>query len=347
MYNFRLMSVFRVGVTRSFYTDAKGRFEAALEQKLAGVDGLEWSAMPTDLVGDYDAIFALSLTLGAEELAGVERTAVVARWGVGYDTIDTDALTEADIALAITPNAVRRPVAEGALALIFAAAKNLRVQDKAVREGRWRGGLPRMGVCLGGRTLGSVGLGNIGKEMFRLASALGFARFLACDPYAGPEEAKALGVELVDLDTLFAESDFVTVNTLLNKETRGLVGEAQFARMKPSAFFVNTSRGPIVDEAALIRALKEERIAGAGIDVFEQEPVDKDNPLLAMDNVMLAPHAVAWTDEIVRDNGLEACDNILAVFRGEAPPGIVNRAVLERPGFQRKLERYREAAGVG
>lgn len=334
-----------MGVTRSFYTDAKGIFEDAVEEKLTGVEGLEWAPMPSDAMGEFDAVFALKYTARSEDIRGVERTAVIARWGVGYDTIDVEALTEADIALAITPDAVRRPVAEGALALVFAVAKNLRMQDRIVREGKWRGDLPRMGVCVGGRTLGSVGLGNIGQEMFRLASGMGFGRFLASDPYVDPAVAKELGVELVDLDTLCAESDFLTVNTLLNASTRGLVGEAQFARMKPSAFFVNTARGPIVDEAALIRALEEGRIAGAGIDVFEQEPTSPDNPLLQMDNVILAPHAVAWTDEVVRDNGLEACDNILAVFRGEAPKGIVNREVLERPGFRRKLERYRAARG--
>ncbi len=341
-------------MTPDFAVDAKGLFEEALDLKLASVAGVEWASMPPrpgdqgtpDAIGQFDAIFCLKLNVNAESLRGVERTAVIARWGVGYDTIDTGALTEADIALAITPNAVRRPVAEGILALIFALSKNLLTLDALTRSGAWRGDRPRMGVCLGGKTLGSVGCGNIAQQMFRLAASLGFERFLACDPYLDPEKARELknelGVELVDLDTVFAQSDYVAVNTLLNPRTRGLIGERQFRAMRPSAYFINTARGPIVDEAALIRCLDDGRIAGAGIDVFEQEPPEKDNPLLAMDNVIVTPHSVAWTEEIARDNSNEACDNILAVFRGDAPPGIVNREVLERPGFQRKLERFRE-----
>jgi phosphoglycerate dehydrogenase-like enzyme len=337
-------------VTPDFYVDAKGSFEAALETKLDGVPGLEWATMPPqpdcigtpDAVGRFDAIFCLKLTLDANALAGVERTALIARWGVGYDTIDTAALTAADIALAITPSAVRRPVAEGILTMIFAVSKNLRIQDQITRSGKWRGELPRFGVCVGGRTLGSVGCGNIGSEMFRLAASLGFGRFIAHDPYADPERARKLGVELVDLDTVFRESDYVAINTLLNDQTRGMIGEEHFRAMKPTAYFINTARGPIVQEQALVRACREGWIAGAGIDVFEHEPPGAGHALFELDNVTLAPHGIAWTEETVRDNGLEACDNILAVFHGEAPPGIVNREVLERPGFQAKLARYRE-----
>jgi len=343
------LAPFQVGVTPDFYVDAEGRFEQALAQKLDGVSGLEYGSMPpqpgkqatAEALNQFDAIFCLSLRVDEASLRSVDRTAVIARWGVGYDTIDTEALTQADIALAITPNAVRRPVAEAILAFVFALSKNVRTQDQVTRAGGWRAQLPSMGVCIGGKTLGSVGCGNIGQELFRLAQSLGFERFLAYDPYVDPASVRDLGVELVSLDTLFAESDYVAVNTLLNEKTRGLVGQAQFDRMKPSAYFINTARGPIVDEAALIRTMQAGKIAGAGIDVFEQEPPAKDNPLFELDNVLVAPHALAWTDEIVRDNGLEACDNILAVFRGEHPPGIVNREVLNRPGFQAKLAQRR------
>ena len=343
-------SSFRVGVTPDFYVDAEGRFEQALSAKLDGVAGLEYGSMPpqpgkqatAEALNQFDAVFCLSLKIDEAALQGVDRTAVIARWGVGYDTIDTAALTAADVALAITPNGVRRPVAEAILAFIFALSKNVRTQDRITRAGGWRAELPSMGVCVGGKTLGSVGCGNIAQELFRLAQSLGFERFLAYDPFVDQETVRGLGVELVALDALFAESDYVAVNTLLNQKTRGLVGQAQFDLMKPTAYFINTARGPIVDEAALIRTMQQGKIAGAGIDVFEQEPPAKDHPLFALDNVLVAPHALAWTQEIVRDNGLEACDNILAVFRGEHPPGIVNREVLDRPGFQAKLARYRQ-----
>ena len=145
------------------------------------------------------------------------------------------------------------------------------------------------------------------------------------------------------MDELLAESDFLAVNTLLNQETRGIIGENELRRMKPDAYIINTARGPIIQEIALIRALKEGWIAGAGLDVFEQEPLPEDSPLREMDNVILSPHGLAWTEEIVRDNGIEACDNILAIARGEVPDAIVNKEVIHQPGFQRKLARYRSA----
>ena len=339
------MSAFRVGITPDFYTDAKGRFEAALEQKFGNLRSIECAPMPPQpgktatpaALNQFDAIFALGLRITASSLAGVERTILIARWGVGYDMIDVPALTAADIALAITPHAVKRPVAEAILTLIFSLSKNLREQDRIVRSGRWRGELSRLGVTLAGKTLGSVGCGNIAREMFRLASSLGFGRFLAADPFVSAEAARALGVQLVPLEQLLRESDYVTVNTLLNDSTRGLIGRDQFRLMKPTAYFINTARGPIVDLKALTLALREKWIAGAGIDVFEKEPVDPADPLLELDNVILAQHGLAWTEELARDNGLEACEHILSVSRGEVPEAVVNREVLARSGFQKKL----------
>jgi phosphoglycerate dehydrogenase-like enzyme len=337
-------------VTPDFLVDAKGRYEEALAGKLDGVAGLVHETMlaqpgnrakPAD-VDAFDALLALKMHADRETLVGVERLAVIARWGVGYDTIDTAALTAADVALAITPNAVRRPVAEAILTYVFALAKNLFEQDRVTRAGVWRGGLGRLGTCMEGRTLGSVGCGNIARELFRLARSLGFGRFVACDPYVKPEDVRELGVEIVPMEEVFRVSDFVTVNTFLSESTRGLIGAEHFRLMKPTAFFINTARGPIVREAELVTALRERWFLGAGLDVFEQEPPPKDHPLFALDNVMLSPHGLAWTEEIARDNTREACDNILAVFRGEAPHGIVNREVLARPGFQKKLARYRE-----
>jgi len=344
------MSNFRVGITPDFYVDAQGRFEAAVEARLSGNPSLEYGPMPPqpgklatpEALNQFDALFALALKITRESLAGVDRLAVVARWGVGYDMIDVPALTEAGIALAITPNAVKRPVAEAILTYILALSKDLREQDRVVRSGQWRGSLRRLAYGLEGKVLGSVGCGNIAREMFRRAQSLGFARFLAADPNVDPAAVQPLDIHLVSLEQVLRESDYVTINTLLNDSTRGLIGEAQLSIMKPAAFLINTARGPIIDQRALTKALQEKRIAGAGLDVFEQEPIDPNDPLLALDNVILSPHALAWTEEIVRDNGLEACDNILAVAQGNAPGGLVNRDVLHHPGFRAKLERYRE-----
>jgi phosphoglycerate dehydrogenase-like enzyme len=345
------MSIFRVGITPDFYVEAKGRFETALATRLDGVAGIEYGPMPPqpgkvatpEALNGFDAIFALALKINRESLAGVERLALVARWGVGYDMIDVPALTEAGVALAITPEAVKRPVAEAILTLIFALSKDLLEQDRTVRAGKWRASLRRLGVTVAGRVLGSVGCGNIAREMFRLARPLGFGRLVAYDPYVQPEAVRSLGVEMVALEEVLRASDYVAVNTLLNDSTRGLIAEPQLRMMKPAAFLINTARGPIVDQRALTRALEEKWIAGAGIDVFEEEPVAANDPLLALDNVILSPHALAWTEEIARDNGLEACDHILSVARGEAPDGLVNREVLERPAFREKLARYRRS----
>jgi phosphoglycerate dehydrogenase-like enzyme len=348
------MPAFRVGITPDFYTDVKGRFEAAVEQKLGNVPGLDCVAMPPqaektatpEALSEFDAILALALRITAESLRGVERPVLIARWGVGYDMIDVPALTEANIVLAITPNAVKRPVAEAILTLIFALSKNLPEQDRTVRRGQWRGELSRLGVAVGGRTLGSVGYGNIAREMFRLAASLGFGRFIAYDPYVSSETARSCAVELVSLEQVLRESDYVAVNTPLNESTRSLIGEPQFRMMRPSAYFINTARGAIVDQQALTRALREKWIAGAGIDVFEKEPVAPNDPLLQLDNVILAPHGLAWTEELARDNSLEACDHILSVARGGVPDGVVNREVLDRPGFQQKLKAHR-AQNIG
>jgi len=326
------MPIFRVGITPDFYVDAKGHFEAALEQKLGNQPGIECVPMPAqpgniatpDALNQFDALFALALKISAESLRGVDRLALVARWGVGYDMLNVPALTAAGVALAITPNAVKRPVAEAILTLVFALSKNLPTLDRTVREGKWRGDLPRLGKGVVGKVLGSIGCGNIAQELFRIAASLGFARFIACDPYVNA----AAGVELVSLEEVLRQSDYVTVNTLLNDSTRGMIGEPQFRMMKPTAYFINTARGPIVNQLALTQALQQKIIAGAGIDVFEKEPADPHDPLLALDNVIVSPHALAWTEEIARDNTLEACDHILSVFRGEPPEVLVNREVL-------------------
>ena len=340
---------FRLGVSPDFYSEAKESLDSVVSLKFAGPGDIEVAPMPPAdnlmatpaALDQFDGIFALALRVTRDSVKGVSRPAIIARWGVGYDRIDVDAITEAGIVLSITPNAVKRPVSEAIFSFILALAKNLRQQDRITRAGGWRGDLPRLGVSIAGTTLGSIGCGNIGQEMFRMSQSMGFGRRIAFDPFVKQEQVAQLGVELVDMDTVFRESDWVTINTLLNKDTEGLVKERHFRLMKPTAFFVNTARGPIVEHAALVRALKEDWIAGAGIDVFPVEPAPKDDPLFGLDNCIVAPHAMAWTNELMRDNGCEASDNVIAVSRGELPGGIVNRAVLDHPGFRAKLESYR------
>jgi phosphoglycerate dehydrogenase-like enzyme len=344
------MSVFRVGLTRDFLDD-QGRSvfgdiglalldAAAPAVRHEFLPHYEPEVTPAQIAG-LDAVISLRPRYTPRTFAGSDgRLAVIARFGVGYDQVDLDALTEHDVMLAITPDGVRRPVASGIVAFILALAHQIPTKERHLREGRWRGPCTVMGVGLRGRTLGSVGLGNIGGELFRLVRPFGM-RHIAHDPYVTEEAAAALDIELTDLDTLLATSDFVCVNCPLSPATRGLLGDRQLRLMKPTAFLVNTARGPIVDPHALFRALSERRIRGAALDVFEQEPIAPDDPLLGLDNVILTPHAVCFTDEVARGNGEEAIRAVLAVARGEAPTHVVNRDVLRRPGLRAKLARYR------
>lgn len=290
---------------------------------------------------DFDALILLGHRFGRESVPKSGRLAAVARFGVGYDTVDVDACTDANIALCITPDGVRRPVAVSVITFILALTGRLMVKDRLARQGppgfATRG--DHMGVGLVGRTLGSLGIGNISAEVFRLAKPFDM-KFIAHDPFADPDVAAGLGVELVGLDDLFARADILTVNCPLTPETHHIVGERLLSLMKPTAWFINTARGPIVDQKALTAALQTGRIAGAGLDVFETEPTDPADPLLKLDNVILTPHALCWTDQCFAGNGAADIRAVLDIQEGRTPRGVVNREVLDRPGFRRKLEGY-------
>jgi len=173
--------------------------------------------------------------------------------------------------------------------------------------------------------------------MFKIARGMGFGRLLAFDPFVAHDRASALGVELVPIETMLRESDFVAVNAPLNTQTRGIIGAREFSLMKPGAYLVNTSRGPLVDEAALLAALKAGQIAGAGLDVFQSEPLPPVHPFYQLDNVILSPHSIGWTEELIRDLNFETCRSVRAVYEGRIPPNLANPAVALRPGLEAKL----------
>ncbi len=265
----------------------------------------------------------------------------MARFGVGYDTVDVDACTKAGIALCITPDGVRRPVAVAILTLMLALTGRLIVKDKLTREAA--GGFARrgehMGVGLVGRTLASIGVGNIGAELFRLVKPLNM-RMIASDPYVDPRFVAELGVELMGLGDVFRQADVLSVNCPLNEETRHLVNAERLALMKPTAYFINTSRGPVVDQEALTNVLQERRIAGAGLDVLQDEPPDPNDPILRLDNVLLTPHALCWTDQCFAGNGAADVRVVLDVARGREPQGVVNKEVLATEAWRRRLNLY-------
>jgi phosphoglycerate dehydrogenase-like enzyme len=297
---------------------------------------------PSQLEG-YDVLISLRPRITARSLKGVERLCAVGRCGVGYDNVDLEACTEHGIAVYITPGGVVRPVAESILLLMLALSHRMLQKDRMIRRGRWAESTHPLGREPRDRVVGTIGMGNIASEAIRLLRSLDVGRFVAFDPYASQARAAELGVELVSLGQLLDVSDYVLVNCPLTPETRGLLGPDQFARMKPDAVLINTARGPIVDETALIAALKDGRIAGAALDVFEKEPLAADSPLTSMENVILTSHSIAWTEELFRDMGRIDCQGALAIFRGEVPPHVVNPKVLANPRFVGKLAKLKAA----
>lgn len=223
---------------------------------------------------------------------------------------------------------------------MIALAKRLADKDRLVRQGRWDVRGAYCGGEIYGKTLGIVGFGNTGSELARLVAPFAM-RVLVFDPYVTAETAQRLGVEAVPLDDLLRQADFVCIHAKLTDETRGLIGARELALMKPTAYLINCARGPIVDQRALTAALRERRIAGAGLDVFETEPLPVDDLLLRLDNVMLSPHTAAHTRDLSIAMGEINSEQMLAVASGRPPRDVVNREVLDRPGFQAKLGRWR------
>lgn len=297
-------------------------------------------------VADVDALILLMPKMTANSFHPDGRLAMVARFGVGYDSVDVPACTANDVALVITPDGVRRPVAVSILTLMFALTGRLRDKDRLARMGPdgWAEKTHYNGVGLVGRTLGSLGLGNIGAEVFRLARPLDM-EFIAHDPYADADLAAELGVELVGLEEVFRRSDVLTVNCFLSEATHHLVNAERLALMKPSAYLINTARGPIVDQKALTAVLQEGGIAGAGLDVLEQEPPDPDDPILALDNAIITPHALCWTDQLFAGSGAADIAAVMELMAGRVPRGIVNREIVDNPKWQARLDDYRARFG--
>jgi D-3-phosphoglycerate dehydrogenase len=330
---------YRVGITRDIL-DSRGEpaFGRSALSILDGASGVAWEYLPEivrDLTAEhaarYDALYVnMARTPGAVVARADCRLRVVARHGVGYDSVDVPAMTRAGVVVTNTPMPMPRPVATIALTFILALAGKLMRKDRLTRSNRWHERMDNMGMGLTGRTLGVIGAGRIGKELLRMARTFDL-RLLANDPYVNSVELGYIGARKVDRETLLRESDFVVAIPLLNEETHHLVGAREFALMKPTAYFINVSRGPVVDEAALIEALQDKRIAGAALDVFEQEPVDPANPLLAMDNVIVTPHSLCWTDECFHNMAVTGLTSIVDALSGRVPEFVVNREVLEHP----------------
>jgi phosphoglycerate dehydrogenase-like enzyme len=296
-----------------------------------------------DQIGDANAVIVLTPRVTATSVSLSRDLLAVARFGVGYDSVDVAGCTSADVVLLIAAGAVDRSVAEATLAWMLALTHQVRSKDRLLREGRWAERNGYMGCELRDRVLGIIGLGGIGRALVRLTAAFGMKPPLAFDPFLSPADAESLGVRLVGLDELLATVDFVSIHCPLNDQTRNLLGARELNLMKRDAYLINTARGGLVDEDALFRVLKERKIAGAALDCFAEEPVTTPHRFGELDNVLLAPHCIAWTDELFRDIGRTVCQDLVALSQGQRPPrGIVNLEVFDRRGFQDKWARLQQ-----
>jgi len=318
---------FKVGTTRDLLTtEGEPCFAPAALDELKRNPEIEWEwiaedvdEITPDIAARYDAIHVNLPRITAATVArGDCRVKIFARNGVGFDTVDLAACAARGITVTNTPIAIRRPVAVAALTLIFAISGRLFAKDRLVREGRWdeRGNF--MGTGLGGRVLGLIGAGGIGQDLIPLARPF-FREVIVVDPYVEKAVYERLGARKTDFETVLREADFVTVACPLNDETRHMVDAAAFALMKPTAYFVNVARGPIHDEAALVEALEKGRIAGAALDVTEEEPISPASPLLGMANTIITAHALCWTDECFEEIARTALRSIVDVSLGLAP----------------------------
>jgi len=292
-------------------------------------------------IADADGLVLIRPYIRASAFAdGADRLVVIGRAGVGTDKIDLDACTQHDVAVFNAPGTLIHSTASATMLFILALAKKLPAQERMARSGCWNDQSAVTGDDLTGKTLGVVGLGRISTELIRLLKPFEM-RVILYSRHAEPEQAKALGVTLTrDLNELLRESDFVTLLCQLNDRTRGMIGERELGLMKPTAYLVNTGRGELVHQDALVNALQEKRIAGAGLDVFQHEPLAADDPLAHLDNVILTPHWLPTTHKVVQDVMDTMSRGILHAACGIVPENIVNTAVLDRPGFQAKLARF-------
>ena len=260
---------------------------------------------------------------------------LISRWGVGYDSIDVPAATTAGVIIAYTPGLLNETVADYAFSLLCTLARRIHTGHQGLSLGRW---IPSWGHDIHGKTLGLLGCGRIGLAMARRASGFGM-RLLAHDPRPS-DEARQVGVHFVSLDQLLRESDFLSIHASLSPETRGLIGEPELRRMKPSAYLINTARGALLDETALGMALREGMIAGAALDAFQKEPLSADHALIGAPNLLLTPHQASFTRETGAMVSDAAGQAVLETASGRRPRWVVEEAVFRSPALRTPIHTH-------
>lgn len=331
------MSQFKVVVTDYEYSTFAPE-EAVLDQlgiKLT----FEQCKTEDDVIAackDADALINQYAPITRKVIEQLDNCKVISRYGVGFNTIDVDAATEKGIIVGNVTDYCMDEVSNHAMALLLGQARKVTLLNNAVKDGNWDFKVAVPIYRLKGQTLGLVGFGNIPQTVARKAKAFDL-NVIAYDPFVTPETAAAHGVELVSLEELCERSDYVSVHVPLNAHTEKMISRKEFAMMKKEAFIINTARGPIIDEQALIEALQAGEIAGAGLDVLETEPIAADNPLLTMDNVILNPHSAFYSVEAETELKRKTAENVFDVLSGYYPTYLVNKAVKEKVKLEDKL----------
>jgi D-3-phosphoglycerate dehydrogenase / 2-oxoglutarate reductase len=271
-----------------------------------------------------DAILVNLFPMTAQVIDALPKCRVISRYGVGYDNVAVDAATRRGIWVTFVPDYCFEEVADHALALLLSCIRKIAYRDRMIRQGKWNVHRNQPAHRVEGKTLGILGYGNAAHTLLRKVSGLGFGRILMCDPYVRTSTIKAAGAVPVDLATLLMESDYISVHVPLTAETRHMIGRAELALVKPGAILVNTARGPVLDEAALAEALRDGRLGGAGLDVFETEPLPAESPLRLLENVVLTDHGGWYSEESLVELKTKAAQNAAAVLAGKVPPYPVN-----------------------
>jgi len=317
--------IVRVGRGRVPDVDEENRRLAPLGAEVVGV-AADTNDQLVDALRGADGVLNYGGRYPAEVIKRLDSVWIIVQASTGFDSIDDDAATEAGIMVANLPFQCLHEVANSALGYLLTLNRRLVAADRHVREGKWdRFSFQPIGTIYG-ETLGLLGFGNISRAVARRAQALEMT-VIAYDPYVDPAIAKDLNVELLPLDEVLKRADYVSSHLPHNRHTDKMLGEAQFRMMKPTAFFINTARGKVVDEPALVRALQERWIAGAGLDVFETEPLPDDSPLRKLDNVLMAPHLAGTSVGSAVNNRQQAIDQMEEAIRTGRPSALVNPKV--------------------
>ena len=286
-----------------------------------------------DTIHEYDGIIVRSRTKVTKEVIdNADNLKIIARAGVGVDNIDLNAATEKGIMVVNSPESTSITVAEHTMGLLLSMARKLTIADKSVKDGKWEK-KKFMGVELRNKTLGVIGMGRIGSQVVNRCKAFEMDA-LAYDPYLPEEVATQMGVELTDLETVLENADFITIHVPLTPETKHLISTKEFEMMKDTAFITNCARGGIIDEDALYEALKNDKIGGAALDVYEDEPPAEDSKLFELDNIILTPHIAASTKEAQRDAAIIVADEIIKLIEGGTPNNVLNMPRIDNITYQ-------------